>query len=69
MDPDRACTVASYEKSIPAGGQGEIILRIKPFTVLRQFRKEAKVRTNHPEHPEFSLVLTGKAMPFIEIAP
>jgi hypothetical protein len=69
VDPDCACTVASYDRSIPAGGQGEIILRIKPYSVLRQFRKEAKVRTNDPEHSEFNLVLTGKAMPFIEITP
>ncbi|HEY9074025.1 MAG TPA: DUF1573 domain-containing protein [Desulfobaccales bacterium] len=69
VDPDCACTVASYEHSIPPGGQGEIILKIKPYTVLRQFRKEAKVRTNDPEHSEFDLVLTGKAMPFIEITP
>jgi hypothetical protein len=69
VDPDCACTVASYERSIPAGGQGEITLRIKPYSVLHQFRKETRVWTNDPDRSEFTLVLTGKAMPFIEIKP
>jgi hypothetical protein len=69
VDPDCACTVANYERTIPAGGQGEISLAIKPYSVLRQFRKETRIFVNDPERPEFSLVLTGKAKPFIEIAP
>ena len=59
VDPDCACTVADYERTIPAGGQGEISLKIKPYSVLHQFRKETRVWTNDPEQPEFSLVLTG----------
>ena len=69
VDPDCACTVADYGRTIPAGGQGEISLRIKPYSVLRQFRKETRVFVNDPEHPEFKLVLTGTAKPFIEITP
>ena len=69
VDPDCACTVADYERTIPAGGQGEISLKIKPYSVLRQFRKETRVWTNDPESPEFKLVLTGTAKPFIEITP
>ena len=69
VDPDCACTVASYERTIPAGGQGEISLSIKPYSVMRQFRKETKVFVNDPERAEFSLVLTGTAKPFIEIQP
>ena len=69
VDPDCACTVASYERTIPPGGQGKINLAIKPYSVLRQFRKETRVFVNDPKRREFSLVLTGKAKPFIEIAP
>jgi len=69
VDPDCACTVANYDRSIPPGTQGEISLSIKPFSVRRQFRKETRGFVNDPEEPEFSLVLTGKAKPLIEIDP
>ena len=49
VDPDCACTVADYERTIPAGGQGEISLKIKPYSVLRQFRKETRVCVNDPD--------------------
>jgi hypothetical protein len=69
VDPDCACTVPSYDKSIPPGGQGEITLTIKPFSVMHQFKKETKVRLNDPDRPMVYLTLTGVAQPFIEIQP
>ena len=49
VDPDCACTVADYERTIPAGGQGEISLKIKPYSVLHEFRKATRVWTNDPK--------------------
>jgi hypothetical protein len=69
VDPDCACTVPSYDQTIPPGGQGNITLTIKPFSVLHQFKKETKVRLNDPNQPMVHLVLTGVAQPFIEIQP
>ncbi len=69
VDPDCACTVPRYDRTIPPGDQGEVSLTLKPYSVLRQFRKETRIWTNDPEHSEFSLVLTGVAKPFIEIQP
>lgn len=69
VDPDCACTVPSYDKTIPPGEQGAITLTIKPFSVLHQFKKETKVRLNDPERPLVHLVMTGVAQPFIEIQP
>ncbi len=69
VDPDCACTVPSYDRTIPPGGQGEITLTLKPYSVMHQFRKETRIFTNDREHAEFSLVLTGTAKPFIEIQP
>jgi hypothetical protein len=69
VDPDCACTVARYDKAIPPGGQGEITLTIKPYSVIHQFRKKTVVRTNDPEQPEVLLVLRGVAQPLIEIQP
>jgi len=69
VDPDCACTVVDYERTIPAGGQIELTLGIKPYSVIHQFRKETRIFVNDPERPEFNLALTGKAKPFIEIKP
>jgi hypothetical protein len=69
VDPDCACTVASYDKTISPGGQGEITLSIKPFSVIHHFKKETKVRVNDPERPLLRLDMTGVAQPFIEIEP
>ena len=69
VDPDCACTVASYDKTIPPGQEGTITLTIKPFSVIHQFKKEAKVTLNDPERPKVQLVMTGVALPFIEILP
>ena len=69
VDPECACTVPSYSRTVPPGCQGEITLSIKPYSVIHQFRKDTQVTTNDPETPEFHLVLTGNALPFIEIQP
>jgi hypothetical protein len=69
VDPDCACTVPKYDKTISPGGQGEITLTLKPFSVMHQFKKETKVRLNDPERPMLLLTLTGVAQPFIEIQP
>jgi hypothetical protein len=69
VDPDCACTVASYDKNIPPGKEGAITLTIKPFSVIHQFKKEAKVILNDPERQMLQLVMTGVALPFIEIQP
>lgn len=69
VDPDCACTVPRYDRTIPPRGQGEITLTLKPFSVMRQFHKETRIFTNDPERGEFTLVLAGTAKPFIEIQP
>jgi hypothetical protein len=69
VDPDCACTVASYDRTISPGGQGEITLSIKPYSVIHRFKKEAKVLLNDPETPVLYLDMTGVALPFIEIQP
>jgi hypothetical protein len=69
VDPDCACTVASYDRTISPGGQGEITLSIKPYSVIHRFKKEAKVLLNDPENPVLYLDMTGVVLPFIEIQP
>jgi len=69
VDPDCACTVADYDRVIPPGGQGKITLTIKPFSVMRDFLKQTKVKFNDPARPELELTLKGYVEPIIEIQP
>ncbi len=69
VDPDCACTVADYDRVIPPGGQGKITLTIKPFSVMRDFLKQTKVKFNDPARPELELNLKGYVQPIIEIQP
>lgn len=69
VDPDCACTVASYDRTIPPGGQGEVTLTLKPYSVLRDFLKHTKVKLNDPARPELVLTLKGYVQPIIEIQP
>jgi hypothetical protein len=69
VDPDCACTVPKYDKTIPPGSEGGLTLTIKPFSVIHQFKKETKVRLNDPDRPMLVLTMTGVATPFIEIQP
>lgn len=69
VDPDCACTVANYDGTIPPGGQGEITLTIKPFSVLRDFLKKTTVKFNDPARPELVLTMKGYVQPIIEIQP
>jgi hypothetical protein len=69
VDPDCACTVADYDGTIPPGGQGQISLTIKPFSVLRDFLKKTAVKLNDPAQPELELIMKGYVEPIIEIKP
>ncbi len=69
VDPDCDCTVAEYDRRIPPGGQGHITLSIKPYSVLRKFDKQTKVRLNDRESAQVIFTLKGEAQPIIEIQP
>lgn len=69
VDPDCTCTVPKYDAKIRPGSKGEITLSLKPYSVLKDFRKETKVRTNDQKQAEVVLVLKGNSDPIIDIQP
>jgi hypothetical protein len=69
VEPDCTCTVPKYDAKIRPGSKGEVSLTLKPYSVLHDFRKETKVRTNDPKQPEVFLVLKGNSDPVIDIQP
>lgn len=69
VDPDCACTVPSYDREIPPGKEGKITLKLKPYSVLKQFQKKTRIFFNDPDTPRAELVMKGLAKPVIEITP
>ena len=69
IEKDCTCTVAEFDRLIPPGQAGRIILKIKPYSVLNQFRKKAVVHLNDGTQPSLTFALEGFAEPIIEIQP
>ena len=69
VDPDCACTVADYDRTIPPGGEGKVHLELKPFSVVHAFKKKTYVRFNDPGQRSVNLILQGDAAKSIEILP
>jgi mannose-6-phosphate isomerase-like protein (cupin superfamily) len=69
VDPDCACTVANYTRSIPPGGEGKITLGLKPFSVSSPFQKNTDIRLNDPSRGKVTLVMKGVGKPSVEILP
>lgn len=69
VDPDCACTVAKYDRVIAPGATGNIVLEIRPFSVIHAFKKKTMVRFNAPDLPMTTFVVSGQAQRGIEIEP
>jgi hypothetical protein len=69
IDPDCACSVVEYDRSIPPGGSGKINFTIKPYSVIHKFCKKAEIFSNDPINPKTTIKICGLAKPFIEIQP
>ncbi len=53
--------MARYDRAIPPGGEGKIILRLNPSTCGRDTKKSVLVTCNDPKRPYFILILKGQA--------
>jgi hypothetical protein len=69
VHPECACTATAYDRLIPPGRQGTLILTIKPFSLRGQFSKRTEVFLNDPDHPKVVFTLKGVSRPLIEVQP
>lgn len=69
VKPTCGCTVAKFDKVIPAGGEGVINLAIEGNQVHGTFSKNATVHSNDPALPVATLTLDGTEIPFIDVEP
>ncbi len=69
VKPGCGCTVASFDKTIPPGGEGKISLSLDGTRVHGEFTKTATVHSNDPDHPELVLTIAGNKVSFLNIVP
>lgn len=69
VKPGCGCTVAKFDKVISPGGEGKIDLVLDGSRVHGEFSKTATVTTNDPEHPQLTLTIAGKEIPFLNVVP
>lgn len=61
--------MAQYDEVIPPGQEGGITLEIDGEKVTGSFLKKATVTTNDPKHPQLTISISGKILPYIDVQP
>jgi hypothetical protein len=69
VKPGCGCTAAKFDRVIAPGKEGKIELVVDGNKVHGQFSKAAEVKTNDPDHPEISLSISGKEIPYVTVVP
>jgi len=69
VKPGCGCTAASFTERIPPGGVGEIVLEVDNEKVTGKFDKAASILTNDPKHPQMSISIAAKIIPFVSTKP
>lgn len=69
VKPGCGCTAAKFDKVIAPGKEGKIELVVDGNKVHGEFSKAAEVTTNDPDHPNISLSISGKEVPFVNVIP
>jgi hypothetical protein len=61
--------VAQYDAVIPPGQEGKITLEVDGAKVSGSFAKNASVISNDPLHPQLTISVAGKVVPFVNVEP
>lgn len=69
VKPGCGCTAAKFDKVIAPGKEGKIELVIDGAKVQGQFSKATEVKTNDPDRPQLTLVMSGKEIPLVQVTP
>jgi hypothetical protein len=67
--PTCGCTVADYDKEIPAGGQGSVKAKLDTKDFAGPISKSILIMTNDPTEPTVSVVIKANVQPFVEVLP
>jgi hypothetical protein len=67
--PSCGCTVASFDRTLPPGGEGKVTLKVSLKGFQGNFKKTATVFTNDPQNPRAMLIVQGNVKAVIEVRP
>ncbi len=67
--PGCGCTVASFDKTIKAGGQGKIVTSVDTKNFSGPISKSLLVLSNDPDRPQINLFIKATVKPFVDILP
>ncbi len=67
--PTCGCTVADYDREIPAGGEGWLKAKLDTSDFSGPVSKSILVMTNDPQDPTVTVVIKATVRPFIEVLP
>lgn len=67
--PSCGCTIASFDRTVPPGGEGKITLKVNLKGFHGNFKKTATVFSNDPQNPRSMLIIQGKIQAVVEIRP
>jgi hypothetical protein len=69
VKPGCGCTLAKFDRTIPPGGQGKIVLTIDTKSFRTAISKSAVVSSNDPNTPELSLIVVANVKGFVRAQP
>ena len=61
--------MASFDKVIPSGQEGNVNLSVKTKNMHGKFSKSATIHSNDPQHPSYRIKLKGTIKPYITVQP
>ena len=67
--PTCGCTVADYDREVPAGGQGAIKAELDTTDFKGPISKLINVVTSDPVEPSVRLVIKANVKPYVEVLP
>jgi len=67
--PTCGCTVADYDREIPAGGTGWVKAKLDTGDFAGPVSKSILVMTNDPQDPTVSVVIKADVKPYVEVLP
>jgi hypothetical protein len=67
--PTCGCTVAEFDREIPAGGTGWVKAKLETEDFSGPVSKSILIMTNDPQDPTVSVVIKADVQPFVEVLP
>lgn len=69
VKPDCGCTLAYFDKTIPAHGEGKVTLKLDLNSFQGYVKKSTAITTDDPANPRMTIFLEGTVKPLVAVLP